>query len=499
MLKDVVIANKSYTKLNITEGRAVDNIALMVMKQDCPDFLLPLKTLEIDGELELRYELLEGIRLCYSNMKMMKNEFTVLLKNMLIPFKTCNDWFLDYHNILMDANYIMVGRNGQTVRYIYIPMAEYAHSDRQIIDFFCDIVLKAEIADDPRYTVNLLRVLKADDANLMTLLDYISKETDSGAGEPAASGNPSAVNQPQEVQPCKSAVGAAINSGSAFKGSTAAVGGGEQKAQKMRTVRTEETETAEEKNNGGRESGAARPGQMPQEFGRQDMEARLLGNLFGDDEKEDDQKGDDQAKKKKKKDKASKQTNEVKGAKDRKGLFFFKGNGKGEKQQDTVRNAGRGASSAVQSQEAYTGAENSAVQDGWQSQSGYGGEDATEIDKEDEVYDSSMIRLSLENGAGFHCPQYIEINLQKGFATVGRYDKNGQAQADFNFDASLSFVSRVHFRIEKIGEQWQIIDLNSHNGTFVNGEALIPNIAYPLRPNDRIMISVKNRLTYQVC
>ena len=74
MLTDVVIANKSYTKLTVPAGSQTDQIALRVIRRDCPDFLLPIKVMEIDGELEIRYELLEGVRLSYFPKKM-KNEF----------------------------------------------------------------------------------------------------------------------------------------------------------------------------------------------------------------------------------------------------------------------------------------------------------------------------------------------------------------------------------------------------------------------------------------
>ena len=93
----------------------------------------------------------------------------------------------------------------------------------------------------------------------------------------------------------------------------------------------------------------------------------------------------------------------------------------------------------------------------------------------------------------------IELDLSRGSATVGRVDKSGHNQSDYNFDASLSFISRRHFRVEKEGDEWFIIDLGSANGTFLNGEALAPNMPYPLHPGDRVMLSKKNRLVYRVC
>lgn len=500
MLTDVVIANKSYTRLNITEGEAVDRTALMVIKQDCPDFLLPLKTMEIDGELELRYELLEGIRLCYSAMKMKKAEFAGLMKKMLTPFKICNDWFLDYHNLLMDAGYILVGRNGQPVRYVYIPAPGYAQSDAEIIDFFCSLILKAEIEDDPRYAMNLLRILKGDNANLITLLDYISKEGDAGAaeGEQPTSGQ-SVPMQPESGQsaPEQPAFRQQDNRQTAsVHRFSIPFGGARETADEQPASPKGQTPAAEEQRQG-LSAAAVRPGQTPREFGKQDIEGQLLGSLFGDDEDEKPAKG----RKDKTDKKGGKTARQEKAPKEKKegGLFLFKGKSQGGKQtaSETSRSPFAAGEKASESVAAAPQQAAGPISGGWQSQS-VGEEGATEIDMDEEAYDSGVVRLSLEDGAGFRCPPYIEISLQKGYATVGRMDKSGQGQSDFNFDASLSFVSRIHFRIERVGDQWQIIDLGSRNGTFLNGEALVPNMPYPLRPNDRIMISAKNRLIYRV-
>ena len=50
MLTDVSDANKSYTKLEVSEKSDLDLIAVKVLRKDCPDFLFPLKMMEIDGE-----------------------------------------------------------------------------------------------------------------------------------------------------------------------------------------------------------------------------------------------------------------------------------------------------------------------------------------------------------------------------------------------------------------------------------------------------------------
>ena len=81
---------------------------------------------------------------------------------------------------------------------------------------------------------------------------------------------------------------------------------------------------------------------------------------------------------------------------------------------------------------------------------------------------------------------------------MGRYDKSCYPCADFYFDHSLSFISRYHFRIERREVGYKIIDLDSKNGTLLNGNELISNIPYDLNSGDAISISAKIRLTYRV-
>lgn len=50
-------------------------------------------------------------------------------------------------------------------------------------------------------------------------------------------------------------------------------------------------------------------------------------------------------------------------------------------------------------------------------------------------------------------------------------------------------VSRLHLRIDRIGGDYQIMDLNSTNGTVVRGMLLENNEAVPLYPGDEVQIA----------
>lgn len=65
MLNEVMIANKNYASVVVEDRKRLDLIAINVIRYDCPSFLLPIRLVSIDNEVQLRYEILGGIRLAY--------------------------------------------------------------------------------------------------------------------------------------------------------------------------------------------------------------------------------------------------------------------------------------------------------------------------------------------------------------------------------------------------------------------------------------------------
>ncbi len=58
-------------------------------------------------------------------------------------------------------------------------------------------------------------------------------------------------------------------------------------------------------------------------------------------------------------------------------------------------------------------------------------------------------------------------------------------------------VSRRHAELSFDGNQWQIKDLNSTNGTALNNQRLTPNVAQPLKNGDQVRVG-KVALVFQV-
>ncbi|MEV2352731.1 DUF6382 domain-containing protein [Paenibacillus larvae] len=74
------------------------------------------------------------------------------------------------------------------------------------------------------------------------------------------------------------------------------------------------------------------------------------------------------------------------------------------------------------------------------------------------------------------------IFMEKDSLTVGR----GEKGVDYREDQPG--ISRIHFEITREAERFMIKDTGSSNGTFLNGEPLIPYQSYPLKEGDKIRV-----------
>lgn len=437
MLTDIVIANKSYTRLTVSEKEPLDTIALKVMRQDCPDFLLPVRLMEIDGETEIRYELSDGVYLAYLPGEVIKKDFILLLVNLLLPFKNCSDWFLDYHNLVLDKEHILVAKNGQIVRYVYIPTTTYINSDEAIREFFTGIILGMDVKDDQRCIVDTLRVIKDPNANLMTLLDYLQKES-----------MLSRTSQEKEQEPPSGYAG----TGNPLSGLSRQVGAVLESIQEhpvMQSIAKMEPEAALTAKTGtgisvkedfsGREESEK---QGVSAFGKKDERERMLESLYGESEKPEKE---GKKKKEKIKDREKKQ-------KSGSFLKLFKGKTKEEKAEEPLPiKVSEAPSPGILIRE--NESQRALVSDYRRENEGTFLDEADEtmiVQDGDERRNNHIMRLRLESSTGCDCPEAVEIDLKNGAATVGRMAKNGEPQSDFNFDASVSFVSRRHFRSSRI-------------------------------------------------
>ena len=111
-------------------------------------------------------------------------------------------------------------------------------------------------------------------------------------------------------------------------------------------------------------------------------------------------------------------------------------------------------------------------------------DDVTQLSEEAEV-GVPYLRLIGDDSL----PRMITVPIQPGQSfTIGRFDASvGQKQSAFEFEKRTKAVSRHHAVIERLASgEYQLKDLASSAGTFLNGTRLTPNVSYPLARGDKI-------------
>lgn len=110
-----------------------------------------------------------------------------------------------------------------------------------------------------------------------------------------------------------------------------------------------------------------------------------------------------------------------------------------------------------------------------------------------EIPSRGIVVINLENG------QPITIQENKAFI-LGRVSseiKTREPLVDLTqFDALELGISRVHAMIRQTEAGYQIIDLESSNGTWLENQRLVPKQAYPLDSGDRIRLGRLNMLIF---
>ena len=281
MLREEVIANRGYVVFPVGENDRTDEVAVRVLKQDCPDFLLPFTTISMDGKAEFRYELTDGIRMSYQRPQMTRREFVRQMAGMLAPLKSCSDWMLDYHCFCFDRQYIFINGKDQTVRYIYLPVGSAAVTDKEIKDFFISIALGAELQDDRDFILKLVRLLQDSQTGLFTVLEFLRTEME--ASEPAArsvrtAGGAADGGRVPEITREPARPKADWPGGAASAGRNP---GNPAAQEPVPAVRENPPAAAKETpaNPAGQNAGKPSSGQ----FGRSNLEEELMRNLYGED------------------------------------------------------------------------------------------------------------------------------------------------------------------------------------------------------------------------
>ena len=145
----------NFLNVILPENPEIDEIAEKVIREDKPDFLISYRDVNINGNITLKYKLINTIALAYSDRNMTKDQFIVLYMSLLNPFIQGKDWFLDYHNFCIDERYIFLDKQTMKASYIYVPEASFQNQDEDIVQFFKKIFSQIKIVNDPAFQVTM--------------------------------------------------------------------------------------------------------------------------------------------------------------------------------------------------------------------------------------------------------------------------------------------------------------------------------------------------------
>mgnify|MGYP002765708349 FL=1 len=472
----------NYLNIALPLQAEVDEIAVRVMEEDCPEFLIPFRIVTVNGSTNLRYKLINTIALAYSDRNLSKQQFVKLFMDLLTPFMKGKDWFLDYHNLCIDPRYVFINKMNHGVSLIYVPENSYRYSDEEIKKFFKDLFTEITIADDPGFQVTMFRYFGNEDSNLADLYQILLQEQKkTGMGQAAVpqytAQNITPATATRETVPAQttSQMSSQKMEPVSQTASTAAAPDGKQ-AQPHAKNGGKFFLFGGKKENESKKAADPVPAQKEELFaGLDDMSDSdaAVSALFGDTPK----------KKKEKKEGG--------------GFSLFGGK---KKEQNPATDAPVQQSTAARVQE--TVAQPSVMQQTPTPQMPQGSfpmmstvtDESTEIAGED--YNGGACLELIESAVSGAIPR-ISLDFAGPFITIGRTSSD-ETQPDVAFSKDFSRIGRKHARIERSGSEYCIIDLGSANHTLVNNQVLIPNQPYPLPDGGEVTFTTTKPVKYRI-
>lgn len=441
----------NYVNIVLPASCRQDRIAVRVIKESCPEFLLPFGMTDINDQVTLKYKVPNAVALKYLNGSFTKQMFLDFYAGLLEPFVRGYDWFLDYHYVCIAPDYIYVDKQTIKSGFLYIPEQSYRNTDEEIVDFLKNVLNKVQVTDDSAFLVRLYQYFNLGNVVLSDLDNMIKAEKNKMAPKPVgAAAVRSMTPQSAAGTAASTPVGAASNAA----------------------------------------SGAASGSQPPSSGASGSDDNDMMNALFGSPSK----KKEKPPKPKKQREKPVKAE---KPEKAEKGLF---GGGlfgrKKAKETGTNPAENQAPPQAVQTALPVRNAEPQQAAP------------AMTLAFQDPAAESSVTMIAGTSYQAEKCLELIgseragaiariSLDFPNDFITIGR-ESGDAVQPDIRFDKSFRQVSRMHLRIERKGDIYYVIDLGSGNHTLIDGQMMVPNTQYQLNPGSVLSIAANLPVRYRV-
>lgn len=499
----------NYLKLTCMSQERLDDIAIKVIKNDTPDFLMPIRMLKVNGSVELRYTIGNQTALKYKDLVFNKVQFLQFYRSLLYPFLEGNDWMLDYHCYCIDSNYVFIDKNGRDVLYMYIPVDSFRNTDDEILNYFKEVVNRVTVEDDSSFLLKLYQSFSRGNVTLKELYQMVEQELRIGGpartmSAPAARVQSAAPSMPKQMVTQPSIENNPSASPASLPNPAQQVHQQSQPSQNTAEpvsvgksvlgILGGKSEAPAQEKKGGLFGGLGKKHSKEPELeafsgalsapaidtSEQD---EVMKALFGTTEKKT-------KKKEKEKPVAKKKEKEKTGG----GLFGGKKKPVASStpiqpvSQQESENAASIRPSAMQTpiQQVVPNYEYTQVD---------ADSDVTQI--EGLMIENSSQYLASMNAGMSGIPERIELNFSKDRITIGRQSSDVR-QPDIVFSSDYKRVGRMHACIQRENDQYYVVDLGSANATVLNGEILVPNQPYLLKNNDVVGFVAAQPIKYRV-
>ena len=422
----------------------LDKKALYTIQADEPEFILPFRHRNIDGQTELVYQIGAYCKLQYLAGGRSPKEYAQLWSSVLRPLLDCGDWFMKPYSFVLNAEYIYCDKNKKTVRYVYIPSVCECSDYDALKEMAADVTKLISVADTDLENKVLRAIMKDFDPNgfLQMLKSYIEMSAPVSASCYVTGKTASQTEYGFQItQPA--------NTNQA-----------EQPAQNR-----DRDQPREGGQSGSRDIAVQIPTGEPEPQERFYAPGDIVINFPADGAAA----RKSALSRKKSEDNGEKKEREITKPKIIGRLFSRKK----EARQETIADntavlPNINEPAAVQPQPVFAPAAEH------------------NDDTQSFAYTTAGTRLRLVGSVLL--PPFIDVRISRGEVfTVGRFDAAvGRQQSSFEFDKKTKAVSRRHAAIERSVDSYSIIDLSSSAGTFINGQKLPPNTPYELGHGCRV-------------
>ena len=454
-----------------------DEVSIKVLAEDTPAFMLPFSSFRHDDEYRLHYTTSAHVALTYrlEDFFSTREDYINLGLQIVAPFSKVIDWMTDYHSLVVSPDYVFQNKKTGKIYYVVAPCQEYKSTDEEIIEFL-KVVLTAPRTDDSAapFQNTIFRYFNEDNVNFEELYQLFAEEGAKLEGTPT-------VNKAVAPRVTEAPRPVGVNTAMPAQPVTAPA------KQAETPVRTPSSNHIF--------ADAIKPVTGPSFLNTNPMDARKenKGGSFADKQAEKERKEAEKKAEKERKE-AEKQAEKERKAQEKK-----------EKGGGLFAGFGKKAEKAVEAPANPEPASTPAASEGFDPFSEEEVQKNIEDHSDETVYARDALggltignRLRLVDSPLPGAPIMVDLNFEKQHIIIGRLTNNGPG-CDIRFPDSFQSIGRQHAWIEKDeAGHFMLVDLDSANGTMLNGHQLIPNQKYSLRDGDEVVFSKIQPVKYKV-